>query len=93
MDTVDRWTARIFIGQHDDFTSAEARLTTRDTTWLRGTGIKSRDLDAPRTTEADEEIAVGRALIDLGRRLLNGAAPESEPAGPQRPRPAADCPA
>lgn len=95
MNMVDRWTVRIFIGQHDEFTSAEARLTTRDTTWLRGTGVARRDPSVPRAAEVDEEVAVGRALLELGRRLLDGAAETGGVGGTESPgrQPGADCPA
>lgn len=78
MNTVDRWSVRIFIGQHEDFTTAEARLTTRDTTRLRGSGTQHRDPAATQAAEIGEEVAVGRALIDLGHRLLATAAGDAE---------------
>lgn len=78
MDTVNTWSAQIFIGDHDEHTTAEVRLRTRDTSDLRGTGRARRSPGDLPITEIGEEIAVARAFIDLGHRLLDSAASDIE---------------
>lgn len=70
---VKNWSAAITISEHDGVTYAEARLHTLDTDQLIGTGrakLNPSDLDVP---EIGDEVAVARALTDLGRRLLRAA--------------------
>lgn len=73
MNTVDRWSVQIFIGEHGDSVTAEARLTTRDSARLRGSGTAHRGDTDPPITEIGEEFAVARALVDLGHRLMGEA--------------------
>lgn len=74
MEEVKRWTVSIDIDEHDGRTRARARLHTHDTDDLVGVGsahLDPADQDVP---EIGDEIAVARALSDLGTRLLETAA-------------------
>jgi hypothetical protein len=65
-----RWKVDIFIGEQDGHTHAEARLIPGDRATLTGTGsarLNPSDTDVP---EIGEELAVARALSDLGHQLL-----------------------
>ncbi|MEU7872122.1 DUF1876 domain-containing protein [Dactylosporangium sp. NPDC049140] len=73
-----QWTVEIAIGEHDGNTAAEARLHTEDDTDLVGSGsarLHPADEDIP---EIGDEVAVARALSDLGHRLLLTAAADIE---------------
>jgi hypothetical protein len=74
MTLTKRWTADVFVNEHEDWTYAEARLHTNDNTHLVGYGRAQRnpaDKDIP---EIGDELATARALTDLGHRLLLAAA-------------------
>jgi hypothetical protein len=78
MDEVKKWTVTIDIDEHDGHTRAVARLHTRDTERLVGVGLARLnpvDRDVP---EIGDEIAVARALSDLGHRLLHAATEDVE---------------
>jgi hypothetical protein len=78
MDAVKQWSVGIYIGEHDGQTYAEARLHTDIGDRLVGTGrawVSPDDYDIP---EIGDEIAVARALTDLGHRLLITAAGDIE---------------
>ena len=78
MNEVKNWTVRVDIGEHDGHTRAVARLHTMDTDHLVGVGFARRnpaDSDVP---EIGDEIAVARALYDLGQRLLAEAGHDVE---------------
>ena len=78
MTAVKRWSAEIFIGENDGRTYAEARLHTDIGDRLLGTGrawLSPEDYDIP---EIGDEVAVARALTDLGHRLLVTAAGDIE---------------
>ncbi|MGY1616219.1 DUF1876 domain-containing protein [Geodermatophilus sp. SYSU D00691] len=78
MDAAKTWTVRIDIGEHDGRTRAVAHLQTRDTEQLAGVGfarLNPADRDVP---EIGDEIAVARALSDLGHRLLQAATEDLE---------------
>ncbi|HEY6931918.1 MAG TPA: DUF1876 domain-containing protein [Marmoricola sp.] len=65
-----RWHVEIFIGEQDGQTHAEARLMPMEKVTLTGTGaarLNPQDADVP---EIGEELAVARALSDLGHQLL-----------------------
>jgi hypothetical protein len=69
-----RWIVVITIDEHDGNTKAVAHLRTRDSDRLVGVGLarcNPADNDVP---EIGDELAVARALIDLGNRLLSAAA-------------------
>ncbi len=74
MTSVTRWTVEVFVGEDDRRTYAEAALRDDIGNRLLGRGHATRhpaDLGVP---EIGDEIAVARALIDLGQRLLKTAA-------------------
>ncbi|SSC26082.1 Protein of unknown function DUF1876, partial [Klenkia terrae] len=78
VDATTTWTTRITIGEHDGRTRAVAHLRTRDLDELVGVGftrLSPADPDVPRI---GDEIAVARALVDLGHRLLHVAAEDLE---------------
>lgn len=75
MSTVKRWSVDIFLWEDDaGHTSAEARLISDQnaaTVIGRGTAkLNPRDVDVP---EIGDEVAVGRALADLGAHLMSTA--------------------
>ena len=74
MEQVKRWTVTVDIDEHDGRTRARARLHTRDTDRLVGVGIAHVDPHDEDVPEIGDEIAVARALSDLGARLLQTAA-------------------
>lgn len=64
------WRVDIYIGEDDGQTYAEARLHTELGDRLSGIGrakVHPNDRDIP---EIGDELAVARALTDLGHRLL-----------------------
>lgn len=74
MTAAKRWDVEIFIGEQDGYTYAEARLHTEIGDRLVGIGrakLDPHDHDVP---EIGDELAVARALGDLGHRLLVTAA-------------------
>lgn len=78
MDRTTSWDVRIEIGEHDGRTRAVARLRTNDTDTTTGVGfarLNPADADVP---EIGDELAVARALSDLGHRLLQAAAGDLE---------------
>lgn len=73
-----RWKVDIFIGQQDGHTHAEARLVSDGRPTLTGTGtarLNPHDVDVP---EIGDELAVARALSDLGHQLLATTAVDIE---------------
>jgi Domain of unknown function (DUF1876) len=68
------WTVTITIDEHDGHTRALARLHTRDTDLLTGVGLARLNPTDQEVPEIGDELAVGRALADLGNRLLAAAA-------------------
>jgi hypothetical protein len=78
VDEVKQWDVTVDIDEHDGHTRAVARLRTRDTERLVGVGLarlSPADRDVP---EIGDEIAVARALSDLGRRLMQAATEDVE---------------
>jgi Domain of unknown function (DUF1876) len=74
MIATKKWRVELFIGEQDGRTYAEARLHTELGDRLLGTGraqLSPADYDVP---EIGDEVAVARALADLGHRLLVTAA-------------------
>ncbi|MFQ1002388.1 DUF1876 domain-containing protein [Modestobacter sp. SSW1-42] len=78
MHATKTWTLRIDIGEHDGRTRAVAHLRTRDTDDLVGVGFARLDPADPDVPEIGDEIAVARALGDLGHRLLQVATEDLE---------------
>ncbi|MGZ4606865.1 MAG: DUF1876 domain-containing protein [Blastococcus sp.] len=78
MDDVKRWTVTIDIDEHDGHTRAVAHLKTRDTDRMVGIGLARLDPNDRDVPEIGDELAVARALSDLGRRLLHETAEDVE---------------
>jgi uncharacterized protein DUF1876 len=78
MPAMKQWKADILVGEKDGHTRAEVWLVTEIGDRMVGLGIAnvgSHDADIP---EIGAEIAVARALRDLGTRLLEQASLEIE---------------
>ena len=78
MIAMKRWRVEVFLGEQDGHTYAEARLHTELGDHLLGVGrarLNPHDYDVP---EIGDEVAVARALSDLGHRLLITAAQDIE---------------
>lgn len=78
MRAMKQWRADIFVGENDGHTYAEARLVTEIGDRLVGVGraeLGAHDADVP---EIGDEVAVARALRDLGTRLLETASLDIE---------------
>jgi hypothetical protein len=74
-----RWDVQIFIDEHDDgSTRAEARLRTDASTSLAGVGFARQNPHDTAVPEIGDELAVARALSNLGRRLLQATAEDIE---------------
>jgi hypothetical protein len=73
MRAMKRWRVDLMIGEDEGRTYAEARLKTELGDRIVGVGwaqVSSDDYDVP---EIGDEIAVARALRDLGSRVLDTA--------------------
>jgi hypothetical protein len=79
-----RWNVEILIGEVDRRTYAEAQLYDEIRDNLIGTGQARAPRDAPDIPEIGDEIAVARALSDLGHRLLVAASGDLEDATHER---------
>lgn len=78
MRTVKEWKVDLMLGENDGHSYAEARLITEVGDRLVGVGyarVSPEDYDIP---EIGDEIAAARALVDLGRRLLDTASQDVE---------------
>ncbi len=78
MAATKHWSVDIYIDEHDGKTRAEARLETgipRPLTAVGRASLNPSDEDVP---EIGDELAVARALVDLGHRLLISAAADIE---------------
>jgi hypothetical protein len=74
-----RWDVQIFIDEHDDgSTRAEARLRTGASTSLAGVGFARQNPHDTAVPEIGDELAVARALSNLGRHLLQATAEDIE---------------
>ncbi len=78
MRAVRRWTVEVLVGEQDGRTYAEAILNDDIGNHLLGTGraaLSPADRDVP---EIGDEIAVARALVNLGEMLLSTATTDIE---------------
>jgi hypothetical protein len=78
MKEARRWSVEVLVGEEDGRTYAEATLQDDIGNHILGTGrarLNPADHDVP---EIGDEIAVARALTDLGHRLLDTAAADIE---------------
>ncbi|MFY1671526.1 dsRBD fold-containing protein [Plantactinospora sp. WMMB334] len=80
MTAMKRWNVEILIGEVERRTYAEAQLYDEIRDDLVGTGQARRRSGEPDVPEIDDEIAVARALSDLGHRLLVAASGDLEDA-------------
>jgi Domain of unknown function (DUF1876) len=76
--TTRHWTVDIFVGEDDGNTYAEANLNDDIGNHVLGMGRARLNPFDPDVPEIGDEIAVGRALTDLGHRLLTTAAADIE---------------
>ena len=75
---INQWRVDVMIGENDGRTYAEARLVTDISSRLVGVGratVSPQDYDVP---EIGDEVAVARALLDLGHKLLDTASDDIE---------------
>jgi hypothetical protein len=72
-EAINRWSVEVTVGEYDGRTYAEAALHDDIGNRLVGVGRANVARDEPDVPEIGDEIAVGRALVDLGRRLLDTA--------------------
>jgi len=78
MTELRHWTVDVYVGEDGGQTYAEAALSDDIGNHLLGTGrarLSPHDVNVP---EIGDEIAVARALANLGHRLLNTAAGDIE---------------
>ena len=76
MDHVAEWDIRIYLFEHDDDTTLARVVLKTGANTLRAEGLARRNpADAP-APEIGDELAVGRALIDLGNQLTASAGTE-----------------
>ncbi len=66
-------TIQVFVDEHGDYTSAEARLRTEDGQSLTGVGRTHRHADTAPTAAIGESVALYRALADLSHRLRHAS--------------------
>lgn len=78
MTEMKRWTVEILIGEVDRRTYAEAQLYDEIGDDLVGVGTARLHPGDPDVPEIGDEIAVARALNDLGQRLLSAAGGDLE---------------
>lgn len=64
-----RWRVNVFLFEDENETAANVVLETGATT-VHGVGSARRRPSDPEVEGIGEELAAGRAMIDLGRRLL-----------------------
>jgi nicotinate phosphoribosyltransferase len=69
MEHTAEWKIKLFLFEHDNGSTAQVVLDTGVTT-LRGEGHAGQDSDGRAIPEIDTELAAGRALQDLGNRLV-----------------------
>lgn len=72
MDHVAEWTAHVHLFEHDAATQARVTLET-GANRLIGEGLAKRNPADPDVPEIGDELAAGRALIELGERLVRAA--------------------
>lgn len=74
MRAIKRWAVDVMVGEQDGRTYAEAELRDDIGNQLTGVGRATLHPGDPDVPEIGDEVAVARALADLGRRLLDTAA-------------------
>ncbi|MGW3496178.1 DUF1876 domain-containing protein [Streptomyces sp. NPDC001020] len=74
------WTLRLYLSEHDPDTTARVVLDTGDNV-LESRAAAHRNPDDTAVPEIGDELAVGRALVALGRQLLQTAAGDIKAVG------------
>jgi hypothetical protein len=72
MDHVAEWPVHVHLFEHESVTQARVTLET-GANRLAGEGLARRRRGDPQVPEIGDELAVGRALIELGERLVRAA--------------------
>lgn len=67
------WPMTLSLTEDDDRTVAKVVVRTRDNT-VTAQGHAKRNPDDPSVPEIGDELAAGRALIELGHKLIGSAA-------------------
>jgi hypothetical protein len=78
MRALRRWTVEVYVGEDEGRTYAEAALQDDIGNQILGQGGARLNPADPDVPEIGDEIAVGRALVDLGHRLLSTASADIE---------------
>lgn len=73
MRALRRWTVEVYVGEDEGRTYAEAALRDDIGNQILGQGGARLNPADPDVPEIGDEIAVARALVDLGHRLLSTA--------------------
>jgi len=73
MTHVAEWIAHVHLFEDEDLTQARVTIDTGATV-LAGEGLAHRRPGEPPVPEIGDELAVGRALVELGQRLIAAAA-------------------
>ncbi|MGW1074380.1 dsRBD fold-containing protein [Streptomyces sp. NPDC002537] len=76
MQQVAGWHVEVEFAEDETHTRAAALLRLRDGTELRGRGQATRDARDPDEKRIGEELAGGRAVLDIGNQLLAKAGAE-----------------
>lgn len=80
MAHVAEWKANVYLFEEDDVTKARVTLHT-ETSQIAGHGTASIDPNDLRMPGIGDELAAGRALADLGHKLIRTAAEDVEGLG------------
>lgn len=83
MEHVAEWDAHVFLFEHDNETAARVVLETGSAE-LHGEGRARRNPSDPLVPEIGDELAVGRALVDLGTKLIDAASDDIAHLGRKR---------
>ncbi|MEU9991232.1 dsRBD fold-containing protein [Streptomyces sp. NPDC048045] len=78
--SVKEWRLNLYLSEHDPDTTARIVLDTGDNV-LEGHAEARRNPYDPLVPEIGDELAAGRALIAMGRRLLRAAAGDMKAVG------------
>ena len=73
MEHTAEWKVKLYLFEHDNGSTAQVVLDTGANV-LHGEGHAGQDQDGRAIPEIDTELAAGRALTDLGNRLIETAA-------------------
>jgi hypothetical protein len=78
MSMSDHWSVDIHLSGDERETFAQARLVTKDSSAVHGSGRARRNPSDASVPQIGEELAAARALSDLAHRLLDAAARDIE---------------